>query len=109
MIKIGDYTLYKILGKGSFGEVYLTTKGNNPEIMATKKLDKKQTDRPSIKKYFDNEISIMKELNHPNIVRFYDMITSYSHYYAMVVDFLIVCKNIKNYIIDHLHKKLSNI
>ena len=84
MMKIGDYTLHQLLGKGSFGEVYLTTKGNNPELLATKKLDKKQTDRPSVKKYFDNEISIMKELNHPNIVRFYDLLTSYSHYYVIM-------------------------
>ena len=84
MMKVGDYTLYKLLGKGSFGEVYLTTKGKNPEIMATKKLDKKQTDRPSIKKYFDNEIAIMKELNHPNIVHFYDMLITNSHYYVVM-------------------------
>ena len=84
MIKVGDYTLYKMLGKGSFGEVYLTTKANSSEILATKKLDKKQTDRPSVKKYFDNEISIMKELNHPNIVRFYDILASYSHYYVVM-------------------------
>ena len=83
-MKIGEYTLYQLLGKGSFGEVYLTTKANNPEILATKRLDKKQTDRPSVKKYFDNEISIMKELNHPNIVRFYDLLASYSHYYVIM-------------------------
>ena len=84
MKKIREYTLFKLLGKGSFGEVYLTQKENSPVILATKILDKKQTDRPSVKKYFDNEISIMKELNHPNIVRFYDMIPSYSHYYVVM-------------------------
>ena len=84
MFKVGDYTLYKVLGKGSFGEVYLTLNANNPEILATKKLDKKQTDRPSVKKYFDNEISIMKELIHPNIVRFYDLLATYSHYYVVM-------------------------
>ena len=84
MKKVGNYTLYQVLGKGSFGEVYLTKKDNSPEILATKKLDKKQTDRPSVKKYFDNEIAIMKELNHPNIVRFYDLLASYSHYYVVM-------------------------
>ena len=52
MKKVGEYTLYKLLGKGSFGEVYLTRKENNPEILATKILDKKQTDKPSVKRYF---------------------------------------------------------
>ena len=84
MFKVGNYTLYQLLGKGSFGEVYLTQKANSPEILATKRLDKKQTDRPSIKKYFDNEIAIMKELNHPNIVKFYDLLISYSHYYVIM-------------------------
>lgn len=84
MIKVGEYTLYKIIGKGSFGEVYLSKRDNSSKIYATKKLDKKQTDRPSVRKYFDNEISIMKELNHPNIVKFYDMLTSHSHYYVIM-------------------------
>ena len=84
MKMVGEYKLFKLLGKGSFGEVYLTQKGNNPQILATKSLDKKQTDRPSVKKYFDNEISIMKELNHPNIVKFYDMLQSLSHYYVIM-------------------------
>ena len=33
---VGDYKLFKLLGKGSFGEVYLTQKGNNPQILAKK-------------------------------------------------------------------------
>ena len=84
MKMVGEYKLFKLLGKGSFGEVYLTQKGNNPQIMATKSLDKKQTDRPSVKKYFENEISIMKELNHPNIVKFYDLLATHSHYYVVM-------------------------
>ena len=84
MLQVGNYTLYKLLGKGSFGEVYLTTKKNCNIILATKKLDKKQTDRPSIKKYFDNEISIMRELNHPNIIKFHELLASKSHYYVVM-------------------------
>ena len=84
MKKICEYILFKVLGKGSFGEVYLTQKDNSSVILATKILDKKRTDRLSVKRYFDNEISIMKELNHPNIVLFYDMLTSNSHYYVVM-------------------------
>ena len=35
-IKINDYKLYKLIGKGTFGEVYLTSNINNSQIYATK-------------------------------------------------------------------------
>ena len=38
---IGDYKLIKLLGKGSFGETYLTQKGNDPILLATKVLERK--------------------------------------------------------------------
>ena len=42
MKKIGDYKLIKLLGKGSFGETYLTQKGNDPILLATKVLERKK-------------------------------------------------------------------
>ena len=37
MITIKDYILYKKIGKGSYGEVFLTQKENDPKKYATKK------------------------------------------------------------------------
>ena len=42
IINIKDYKLFKFLGKGNYGEVYLTTKGDNPELLATKRIDLKK-------------------------------------------------------------------
>ena len=84
MQQIEDLTLLKYLGKGSFGEVYLSTKKGRKENFATKKIDRKVADRPSFKKYFDNEIRILSSLNHPNIVKLEEVKKSNNHYYIVM-------------------------
>ena len=49
--QIDDLTLVKLIGKGSFGEVYLTQKYNSTKLYATKKVDKNIADS-KMKKYF---------------------------------------------------------
>ena len=70
---VEDLTLLKCLGKGAFGEVYLTSKQGTKQKFATKKIDKKFTQNPRAKKYLDNEINILKEINHPNIIKLYEV------------------------------------
>ena len=70
---VEDLTLLKCLGKGAFGEVYLTSKKGTKQKFATKKIDKKFTQNPRAKKYLDNEINILKEINHPNIIKLYEV------------------------------------
>ena len=41
MQQVDDIILYKFLGKGSFGEVYLSKKKGRNELFATKKIDRK--------------------------------------------------------------------
>ena len=65
---VDDLTLIKGLGKGAFGEVYLTSKQGSQEKFATKKIDKKYAQNPKAKKYIDNEIKILKEIDHKNII-----------------------------------------
>ena len=81
---IGDYKLIKLLGKGSFGETYLTQKGNDPVLLATKVLERKKMEKASTKKYLDNEIRILKQLHHPHIVRFENLLASNSNYYLIM-------------------------
>ena len=70
---VDDLTLIKCLGKGAFGEVYLTSKQGSKEKYATKKIDKKYASNPRAKKYLDNEINILKEVDHPNIIKLYNV------------------------------------
>ena len=84
---VDDLTLIKPLGKGVFGEVFLTSKQGTSTKYATKKLDKsKYMNNSKAKKYLDNEISILKSINHPNIVKLIE-IKDTSKYCYIVTEF----------------------
>ena len=75
-----DFTLTTLLGKGVFGEVYLTSKKGSSIKYATKKLDKeKYSKNQKAKKYLDNEIDILKAIDHPNIVKLIDIQETLQH------------------------------
>ena len=83
-MKIGNLTLLKLIGKGTMGEVYLSSKKDCKEHFATKKVTKEYADRPQVKKYFINEISILKRLKHNKIVKLIDLKQTPSHYYIVM-------------------------
>ena len=81
---IDEITLLKFLGKGSYGEVYLSKKEGKSEFFATKKMDRKFADSPQVSKYLKNEIAILKELKHKNIVKLEDVKITKNHYYIVM-------------------------
>ena len=82
--QIDDLNLIKFLGKGAYGEVYLSEKKNSNKLFATKKISREVADRPKFKKYLINEIEILKLLNHPNIVKFEDFKKSSNSYFIVM-------------------------
>jgi serine/threonine protein kinase len=83
---IDDLTLIKFLGKGVFGEVFLTSKQGTKQKFATKQIDKKYAANPKAKKYLDNEIMILKDIDHENIVKLYD-VKETSQYFYLVTEY----------------------
>ena len=65
---VDDLTLVNLIGKSSFGEIYLKSKNGDSRQFATKVIDKISVNDTEAKKYIDNELSILKNINHPNIV-----------------------------------------
>ena len=53
---LDEYVLTKFLGKGTFGEVYLTKKNDSDCLYATKKMPKEFVENKIYIKYFKNEI-----------------------------------------------------
>ena len=79
-----NYTLTKLLGKGTFGDVYLTTKKNSNLLYATKRMDRELAEHPKYCKYFVNEVSILRNIYHKNIVKIEDLKKTKNHYYIIM-------------------------
>ena len=80
---VEDLTLIKQIGKGSFGEVFITSKAGTKELFATKKVKKSMVTAEKVKKYFNNELFILKNVNHPNIVKLYDIKQTLNNFYLV--------------------------
>ena len=83
---LDDFTFIKELGKGAFGKVFLTSKQGSMQKFATKQIDKKYAANPKAKRYIDNEIAILKDINHENIVELYD-VKETSQYFYLVTEY----------------------
>ena len=82
---IDNLILEKCIGKGSFGEVYITSvKGDDSKILATKKLERDQIEGTEALKYLTNEIKILHKLDHPNIVKFHSIKKTRKHFYIVM-------------------------
>ena len=83
---VDDLILERRIGKGSYGEVYLTLiKGDKTmTYFATKKLDRKEIEGTETLKYLKNELQILEVLDHPNIVQFQTLKKTKKHYYILM-------------------------
>jgi NIMA (never in mitosis gene a)-related kinase len=73
---IGGYTIMELIGKGGFGSVYKVKLGNLYFAMKEVVLEEKEIKRMKMLKHkneenYINEIEILKELDHPNIIKYY--------------------------------------
>lgn len=80
---VEDLTLLERIGKGSFGEVYLTKKSGTNNYFATKKVAKNLVMQQKIKRYFNNEIFILKNIDHPNVIKLYEIKQTINNFYLV--------------------------
>ncbi|CAM9891800.1 unnamed protein product [Lampetra planeri] len=71
--RVGNYRLLKTIGKGNFAKVKLAKHTLTGQEVAVKIIDKTQLNTSSLQKLF-REVRIMKVLNHPNIVKLFEVI-----------------------------------
>ena len=83
-MQVDDLILSKCLGKGAFGEVYLTQKKGSKELYATKRLDRAISEQPEHLRLLSNEINLLKKIHHPNCVSLIDLKKTKSHCYLVM-------------------------
>ncbi|XP_071164043.1 MAP/microtubule affinity-regulating kinase 3-like isoform X10 [Mytilus edulis] len=80
---IGKYRLIKTIGKGNFAKVKLAKHVPTGREVAIKIIDKTQLNPSSLQKLF-REVRIMKMLDHPNIVKLFEVIQTEKTLYLVM-------------------------
>ena len=85
-----DFTPLQQLGEGGFGTVLKVKSEKNNKIYVMKIINKEKMkeyikdENIDIDKYSKKEIIILKKLNHPNIVKYYDSNVDEKNYYIII-------------------------
>ncbi|XP_067942404.1 MAP/microtubule affinity-regulating kinase 3-like isoform X3 [Watersipora subatra] len=80
---IGKYKLIKTIGKGNFAKVKLAMHVPTGREVAIKIIDKTQLNPSSLQKLY-REVRIMKALDHPNIVKLFEVIQTEKQLYLVI-------------------------
>ncbi|RJP15674.1 MAG: hypothetical protein C4520_19825 [Candidatus Abyssobacteria bacterium SURF_5] len=82
--RLGKYELLKEIGKGGMGNVYLARDSESNATVALKVLPPEFTRTPKYIERFRREAKAVARLNHPNIIKIFDIGEQEStHYFAM--------------------------
>ena len=82
----GNYEFIENIGQGMYGQVYKALNKSENKYYAIKRLNFKDISDKE-KKSINKEVSILKELNHPNILSFKDSFIDEDNYYNIVTNF----------------------
>ncbi len=80
---VDDFLLIKSIGKGNFGEVFLTQRKGYPQYFATKKMERRVCEVPPLLDRLVNEIRILSTVKHPNIVKLISLKKTQNHWYLI--------------------------
>ncbi|KAF7837636.1 CBL-interacting serine/threonine-protein kinase 1-like isoform X1 [Senna tora] len=86
-MRLGKYELGRTLGEGNFGKVKLARNTDSGQLFAVKILDKSKIIDLNIADQIKREISTLKILKHPNVVRLYEVLASKTKIY-MVLEYV---------------------
>ncbi|KAK7381957.1 hypothetical protein VNO80_00543 [Phaseolus coccineus] len=82
--RLGKYELGKTIGEGSFAKVKFAKNVENGNHVAIKILDRKHVLSHKMTEQLKKEISAMKMINHPNVVKIYEVMASKTKIYIVL-------------------------
>ncbi|XP_047316926.1 CBL-interacting serine/threonine-protein kinase 6-like [Impatiens glandulifera] len=77
----GKYEIDRIIGLGSFAKVYLAKNLETKRNVAVKVISKDEIIRCGMMDQMKREIAVMKKVDHPNIIKFHEVMASKSKIY----------------------------
>ena len=83
MPHLPGYRVYRHLGSGAFGDVWLAQDLNLPRVVAVKTLRLRTTSRQESRalEALRKDAHLMTQIEHPNVVRVYAWLTVHDHHY----------------------------
>ena len=82
-MEVDEYTLQETIGKGAFAETFLGSKKGSTQKYTIKKFKKKSNYEEVIKKFIEEGISILKDIDHPNIIKLYEKKDKENEFYVI--------------------------
>ena len=82
--KVDDYEILQVLGEGSFGFVAKVKSRINHKIYAIKQINLTKLKSDKERQLCENEITILKNLNHPSITKYYKSIKENNFLYTVM-------------------------
>eukprot|EP00009_Paramoeba_aestuarina_P018031 CAMPEP_0201531146 /NCGR_PEP_ID=MMETSP0161_2-20130828/46700_1 /ASSEMBLY_ACC=CAM_ASM_000251 /TAXON_ID=180227 /ORGANISM="Neoparamoeba aestuarina, Strain SoJaBio B1-5/56/2" /LENGTH=436 /DNA_ID=CAMNT_0047933859 /DNA_START=167 /DNA_END=1474 /DNA_ORIENTATION=+ len=73
---VGQYVVEKKLGQGQFGGVFKASSPETGQVVAVKRIPIQGASNQNL----ENEINILKNLDHPHIVKYYGIIKTSNHF-----------------------------
>lgn len=78
------YELGRLLGQGNFAKVYYARDIKTGQSVAIKVIDKEKTLKAGLSEQIKREISVMKKVNHPNVLHLYEVMATKSKIYIVL-------------------------
>ena len=83
--KISRYEFKDQIGKGNFATVWKAIDNKNFTFVAIKAIESSQIEaQPKVLELLQSEINILKEIDHPNVVKLYDSFEEKGKYYLIM-------------------------
>jgi len=83
-ILMGRYEVGRLVGRGSFAKVYFATHLETGQSVAIKAMDTRKILKGGMIEQIKREISVMRLVKHPNIVRLYEVMASKTKIYFVM-------------------------
>ena len=84
-VGVGDYKFVQKIGKGCYGEVYKGMKDGDTNEYAIKLVSKESLNKSKkLVELFNTEVSVLQEINHPNILKCYEVLETSGNYYMIM-------------------------